>query len=395
MFRLNGLPGIILAGVFVLAIFSAWNLQRPPVDVIATGNPGTGMELLYHPAAVDAALGINKAPPVLPAIDAGGPASQAYKNVQVLGNVSTGAFTRLMVSMTQWVAPQQGCAYCHVAGNFASDAKYTKVIARRMIQMTIAVNTQYTNHVQGVGVTCYTCHRGYNAPKNIWFEGTQPGSGQKIAESNMGMGIPTADVNQSSLPSDPFTPFFLQNNPIRISSPTALPTNDIASVKNTEWTYALMMTYAQGLGVGCEFCHNSRAFNDWSQSTPQRVTAFYAQAMLRDLNGNYMVPLTAAFPAEQRGPLGDVAKQNCATCHQGVYKPLFGAAMAPAFPSLEGTGITPVTVLGSPSLPATGSGAPAGVDALAWHAPNAPYVASPAVAAHATPLYPQSGKMAN
>jgi photosynthetic reaction center cytochrome c subunit len=67
------------------------------------------------------------------------------------------------------------------------------------------------------------------------------------------------------------------------------------------------------------------------------VTAYYAEGMLRDLNRNYMVPLTGVFPAAQLGPHGDVAKINCATCHQGVYKPLFGAAMASSFPALGGS----------------------------------------------------------
>jgi photosynthetic reaction center cytochrome c subunit len=34
------------------------------------------------------------------------------------------------------------------------------------------------------------------------------------------------------------------------------------------------------------------------------------------------------------GPGGDVAKVNCSTCHQGVNKPLNGAAMAKDFPAL-------------------------------------------------------------
>jgi photosynthetic reaction center cytochrome c subunit len=120
------------------------------------------------------------------------------------------------------------------------------------------------------------------------------------------------------------------------------------SIKQTDWTYALMMHYATALGVSCEFCHNSRAFQDWSQSTPQRVTAWYAEGMLRDLNRNYMVPLTATFPAALRGPSGDVAKMNCATCHQGVYKPLYGAAMAQNFPPLEGVGATGATAATMP-----------------------------------------------
>jgi photosynthetic reaction center cytochrome c subunit len=347
------LSGVALLGAFAITLIAVLTFTRPPIDIIATGNPGTGMQLNYVPAQVASALAINKAPPALPPIDAGPPASTVYKNVQVLGNVSSGAFTRLMVSMTNWVAPQQGCNYCHVAGNFADDSKYTKVIARRMLQMTIAVNTQYTNHVGAVGVTCYTCHRGANVPSQVWFSGVTPGSGPGLAETAMGKNLPVAAINSSSLPSDPFTPFLLNNAQIRDQGTTALPTGTNAqSIKQTDWTYALMMHYSQALGVNCAFCHNSRAFSDWTQSTPQRVTAFYAEAMLRDLNANYMVPLTSTFPAEQRGPSGDVAKINCATCHQGVYKPLFGTAMAAQFPPLEGTGATAASATMAPATAA-------------------------------------------
>lgn len=36
-----------------------------------------------------------------------------------------------------------------------------------------------------------------------------------------------------------------------------------------------------------------------------------------------LVPLTDTFPANRHGTGGDVAKVNCATCHQGAHKPLF------------------------------------------------------------------------
>jgi photosynthetic reaction center cytochrome c subunit len=337
--RVTSIPGVALAGAFLVCLIAVLTFTRPPVTVIATGDPGTGMQLLYNPAKISATIAANQAPPALPPIDAGPAASTVYKNVQVLGGVSTGAFTRLMVSMTAWVAPQQGCTYCHVAGNFASDAKYTKVIARRMLQMTIAVNTSYKDHVGAVGVTCYTCHRGQPMPSQVWFTGVSPG-GPGLAETNIGKNLPTADsvADGSSLPSDPFTPFLLNNDQIRVVGNTALPSGDRQSIKQTDWTYALMMHYSVALGVNCEFCHNSRAINEWDESTPQRVTAYYAEGMLRDLNRNYMVPLTGTFPAAQRGPSGDVAKINCATCHQGAYKPLFGAAMAAQFPPLEGVG---------------------------------------------------------
>ncbi len=89
------------------------------------------------------------------------------------------------------------------------------------------------------------------------------------------------------------------------------------------------------------------------------------------------MPLTPNFPANRLGPGGDVAKVNCATCHQGAHKPLYGAQMAQHYPELlktqpqaEKTGqvqLTPAEVqLVAPvgqggSTAATGAGAaPAG-----------------------------------
>jgi hypothetical protein len=40
------------------------------------------------------------------------------------------------------------------------------------------------------------------------------------------------------------------------------------------------------------------------------------------------------FPATRLGPLHDVAKVNCASCHQGSSKPLYGASMLTEFPVL-------------------------------------------------------------
>ena len=59
--------------------------------------------------------------------------------------------------------------------------------------------------------------------------------------------------------------------------------------------------------------------------------------MTRDLNANYLEAAECAiFPITGLGPLGDVPKINCATCHQGVYKPLFGVSMLKDYPELRG-----------------------------------------------------------
>jgi photosynthetic reaction center cytochrome c subunit len=139
------------------------------------------------------------------------------------------------------------------------------------------------------------------------------------------------------LPNDPFTVFFAsQPNDIRVVSTTALPEGSRKSIKQTEWTYGLMMHMSEALGVNCTFCHNSRSFTSWDSSTPQRATAWYGIRMVRAANNSYLTPLDATLPADRKGPLGDVAKVNCETCHQGVYKPLYGVSMLKDYPELAG-----------------------------------------------------------
>ena len=49
-----------------------------------------------------------------------------------------------------------------------------------------------------------------------------------------------------------------------------------------------------------------------------------------------MVPLTSTFPEHRLGVLGDAPKIACITCHQGVFKPLYGVSMAKNYPELSG-----------------------------------------------------------
>ena len=87
--------------------------------------------------------------------------------------------------------------------------------------------------------------------------------------------------------------------------------------------------------------HETRSFRDWQQSTPERVKAYYGIRMVRDLNANFLDGLADQLPSNRHGPLGDGPKLNCATCHQGVYKPLFGVNMVKDHPELAGTPVSP------------------------------------------------------
>ncbi len=325
--------------------------ERPPIDTQQLGYRGTGMEQNINPRIMKTVMAANQPGPIQPAADGSGPlASEVYQNVQVLKDLSVGEFTRVMLSMVDWVAPadQKNCTYCHNAENYADESKYQYQVARRMLTMTRDINSNWQAHVGQTGVTCHTCHRGQPVPPYVWF--VDPGSGRENAfvgtraEQNSavtGLGITT--IGHSSLPYDPYSPFLLGNLPIRVNGPTALPTGNRSSIKQAEWTYALMVHMSESLGVNCTHCHNSRAFAQWGgESRPQRTTAWHGIRMARGLNNEYLVPLTGVFPATRLGPTGDVAKVNCQTCHQGVNKPYGGVSMAKDYPELQREKVLPV-----------------------------------------------------
>lgn len=310
--------------------------ERPPVESVQRGYRGTGMVGIYNPRTVAAQDARHKVPEMdAPAPAAAGPtAGQTYKNVKVLGDVPVGEFARTMVAITQWVAPEEGCAYCHAGGNFESDDLYTKQVARRMLQMTRQVNSGWKAHVADTGVTCYTCHRGKHLPEQKWFTDSGPTARSSHMGGRAGQNVPSDVPLLASLPIDPFTPFLKEASDIRVYGTEALPAGNRKSIKQAEWTYSLMMHMSGALGVNCTYCHNSQSFGSWEGSTPQRATAWHGIRMVRTLNNDYLAPLAATYPKDRLGPEGDAAKANCATCHQGAYKPLYGAAMAQNYPAL-------------------------------------------------------------
>ena len=328
--------------------------ERPPVEAKQTGFRGTGMDIVIDPRLDAVKAAANVVPTAIPPAPADGPlASSVYQNIQVLKDLNVAQFTRVMLAITQWVAPpDQSCNYCHGA-NMATDDKYTKVVARRMLQMTRHLNTDWKNHVANTGVTCYTCHRGNAVPKNVWF--TAPEVAQSgLAAGNAGQNMPSPGIGLASLPYDPYTRLLLGDQNIRVISDDALPDGNRTSIKQTEGTYALMIHFSQSLGVNCVYCHNSRSFAVWDASTPKRTTAWYGIRMARDLNNNYLEPLKTVFPAHRLGVMGDVAKVSCGTCHQGVFKPLYGESMAKDYPELVGPlhAVEPAAPSATPETPA-------------------------------------------
>jgi photosynthetic reaction center cytochrome c subunit len=332
------LIGAILAALTAFMLLTAgW--ERPPIETEQSGYRGTGMAEVINPRK-EQALRESQLPQVpqptpLPP-DAGPRAGDVYQNVQVLGDLSVARFTRLMQAITEWVSPEQGCGYCHNLQNLAEDSVYTKIVSRRMLQMTWSINGEWSDHVVETGVTCYTCHRGKNVPEYTWFNSdpdAEPVAG--MAGWRNGQNRASPQVGLSSLPEDPFGAYLDRNENIRVVGNTALPDGDAAaSIQDTEWTYGLMIHMSESLGVNCTYCHNSRAFSVWNESTPQRAQSWYGIEMARALNTEYVSPLSSVLPEHRKGPTGEGQKINCETCHQGAAKPLYGTKLVDAYPSL-------------------------------------------------------------
>lgn len=89
----------------------------------------------------------------------GGP--PAPRNLQVLPKDTP---LPVVIAKMRVIAASLGvqCSFCHVQGNFASDAKDTKGIARRMLRMVDTINKD--NFDGRAEVSCYTCHRGALKP---------------------------------------------------------------------------------------------------------------------------------------------------------------------------------------------------------------------------------------
>jgi photosynthetic reaction center cytochrome c subunit len=150
---------VALASIAGAAILLT-SFERPPVSVVQRGFRGTAMEVVYNPRALAVKAYLHQAPEASEPADADGErAKEVYQNVQVLGDLSVAQFGRVMQAITEWVSPEvldeagnpvpaagnfeRGCNYCHNPENYAEDSVYTKVVARKMLQMTKHINEHW------------------------------------------------------------------------------------------------------------------------------------------------------------------------------------------------------------------------------------------------------------
>lgn len=278
------------------------------------------------------------------------PAGEAFRNLQVLKDGTAGDFMKLHVAITQWVSPQQGCAFCHQGDDWSSDAKPQKQAAREMLRMTRTLNADWQPHVGASGVTCFTCHRGQNVPAFAWYPSPGRATPPFIAKQEPWHELAT--TVRDFFPDAGYAEYLLQDTKARGVSYTALPSTGPPAPIEVTRLYEVMMQMSDGIGVNCGYCHQSRAFHDWSQSPPARWAGLSGIELTRAINRNTLLPLAQimpqlreqvaaprlpTIPANEAGPQNGSGLATCATCHYGSPKPLEGRNMLDPFPALKGS----------------------------------------------------------
>ena len=90
-------------------------------------------------------------------------AEQQFKNIQVLKGVPADQVIPAMQFISSSLGVQ--CEFCHVRNAFDKDDKKPKQVARKMIQMQMAIDKDNFNGQNAV--TCFSCHRGAENPVAI------------------------------------------------------------------------------------------------------------------------------------------------------------------------------------------------------------------------------------
>ena len=285
-------------------------------------------------------------------------------NVQVLVGLTS---AEVWTYMVQYVAGGLGvsCQYCHDINNFSADTFPQKVAARNMFYLVSDLNTQFIGRLpnwRGNFIQCATCHN--NAPQNREAVSTQFVNSvppiQVTLDPLDAKGVPITDPtkkpeairNQVALQDAVL--YYMYN--YQIWKPfdgtegsgrgslaltyTGGRTQDQVTINQNA-----MNNNAWSLGVGCNFCHNSRNFLAFELNADgPAANAVYGYNKLKTqvmmemttyIEQNWTtygaiakpsIPLVAAGGASKfsyrtlSGKIYNVP--GCFTCHRGANVPL-------------------------------------------------------------------------
>ncbi|MEO1140197.1 MAG: photosynthetic reaction center cytochrome PufC [Pseudomonadota bacterium] len=329
--------GVVGAVLFFFIMILAFG-QPYATESLQTGPRGNGMSVTKFDSqrlTPDPGIAAFLASTSEPVVPQGGEqtADQARENVPPgLETLTPENYDRLLAAMREWTG---------IPDLFDDLDSYQTSVGYVMIQMTQNLNENWDGHVNAnaeVGVTCYTCHRGQPVPSDIWYK-LDPVN-ERVAGWGAVQNRVTPLSSFTSLPSDALEAYLVNGEVIGVhdleSRVAGVPgVDDYPGIQHAERTYALMNYVANALGVNCVFCHNSRAFYDGSQVTPQWGTEMLGIQMVLELNNDYLIPLEGLLPEDRLGPIyQDAPKAACRTCHKGYQQPLQGTNVIKDWPEL-------------------------------------------------------------
>nr|BAC22145.1 cytochrome subunit bound to reaction center [Rhodovulum sp. OG-JAC2M2J] len=257
-------------------------------------------------------------------------AAEAYgDSVVAFGDMDQASFDRLQEAMSAWVGTKV------VLYDDGEVDETTLAITENCVEATQYLNDDWDTHnlaSAGIGVNCYTCHRGEPTPPGAWFKAgavNSAAAGWAAVQNRLMVDNTYTASNFTSLPVDYNEVFLLEGASIKVhdleSRVDQQPGDPVW--QDAERTFALMNHQSNALNVNCVYCHNTRAFYDPTQVTPQWSITTLAQTMLIDVNQTFYEPRSEVLGRE-------AGKVNCMTCHMGVVRPLNGTDMVAEWPEL-------------------------------------------------------------
>jgi hypothetical protein len=248
-----------------------------PVDggagPVSASPPDAGVEVVDLATPITAA-GVEEPQGLTwPASVAQQPASATFKNVKVLGSLSSARFMAAMQSMQPDLG--QKCVACHLVEqkDYASDDKKEKQRTRDMIRMTEEIS--HRTFADKPRVTCWMCHRGVSEPLKTNYAKQLPESFPKLSEE-------------------------------KLDQPAQKVFKDVRELKgmNARNFGFIMGWFSAELGVKCTYCHDRESFaNDTAKKARARE----------------MLQMTSYVAS---GYYGNDSPVGCGTCHRGQPKPM-------------------------------------------------------------------------
>nr|BAC22142.1 cytochrome subunit bound to reaction center [Rhodovulum iodosum] len=326
------LAGTVASAVVFATIIVAYDNPNETVDV-QTGPRGIGMansKFVRDNTQFDV---FEAEYPVFERVEVpeGTPtAAEAYgDSVVAFGDMDQANFDQLQKAMSAWTGTD-----VVLYDNGEVDAA-TLATAKSCVELTQYLNDDWDTHnlaSDGIGVNCYTCHRGEPTPPGAWFKAGAVNSsaeGWAAIQNRLLVGNTYTQSEYSSLPVDAVEKFLLDGESIKVHDLESRVDQQPGDPtwQDAERTFTLMNHQSNALNVGCVYCHNTRAFYDPTQVTPQWSITTLAQQMAIDVNQTFFAPRSEELGRE-------VGKMNCMTCHMGVISPLNGRNMVAEWPEL-------------------------------------------------------------